>query len=211
MRKRIGMAAAILCFGVFLGVVAGAEENKTTDLPEEIREDTENDKAEDVTVREEAINDEATDSPAEEESEYANLAIADVSDYVNVRTEPNTDSEIVGKIYDGAVAQILSVAGEAQDWFRITSGNVEGYIKADFFLYGDAAADVAEQYVTRYACVKADRLNVREEPSVESPRIGYLDNAERVKLLENCGEWLRVQYTGQKNNLCRRFWGKQSS
>ncbi len=216
MGKRIGMAAAVLCFGVLLGVVAGAEGKKTTDLPEELiaevevseeadalmpeesKEDTESDKAEDVTVGEEAINDETTDSPAEEESEYANLAIADVSDYVNVRTEPNTDSEIVGKIYDGAVAQILSVAGEAQDWFRITSGNVEGYIKAEFFLYGDAAADVAEEYVTRYACVKADRLNVREEPSVESPRIGYLDNEERVKLLENCGEWLRVQYTGQK-------------
>lgn len=135
---------------------------------------------------------------SEEESEYANLAIADVSDYVNVRTEPNTDSEIVGKIYAGAVAQILATAGEANDWFQITSGNVEGYIKAEFFLYGDAAAEVIEDYVTRYARVHADRLNVRKEPSTEADRIGYIDNGEKVKVLEDCAEWLRVQYTAQK-------------
>ncbi|MDE6517030.1 MAG: SH3 domain-containing protein, partial [Acetatifactor sp.] len=65
-----------------------------------------------------------------EESEYANLAIAQVNHYVNVRKEPNTDSEILGKIYNGAVAQILEVAGEEQDWFHVVSGSVEGYIKS---------------------------------------------------------------------------------
>ena len=94
------------------------------------------------------------------EDEYASLAIANVTNYVNVRTEPNTDSAVVGKIYDGAVAQILGVAGEDQDWFQIVSGNVEGYIKAEFFIYGDAAAEVVDNYVTRYAVVTADRLNV---------------------------------------------------
>ena len=130
-----------------------------------------------------------------EESEYADLAIANVRNYVNVRTEPNTDSSIVGKIYNGAVAQILSVAGDENDWFQIVSGNVEGYIKADFFLYGDAAVAVIDDYVTRYATVQVDRLNVRKEPDIESSRIGYVDMGEKVKILENLGEWLKVQYT----------------
>lgn len=132
------------------------------------------------------------------ESEYANLAIADVHDYVNVRSTPSTDGEIVGKIYDGAVAQILAPAGENNEWFQIVSGNVEGYIKAEFFIYGDAAAEVVDEYVTRYAVVQADRLNVREEPDIEAKRIGYVDFGEKVKLLEDCGEWLKVQYTGNK-------------
>ena len=76
---------------------------------------------EDVPVDEASVEDTTAD-------EYASLAIANVTNYVNVRTEPNTDSAVVGKIYDGAVAQILDVAGEDQDWFRIISGNVEGYI-----------------------------------------------------------------------------------
>lgn len=83
-----------------------------------------------------------------EPDEYASLAIANVSNYVNVRSKPDTESEIVGKIYDGAVAQILSVAGENEDWFRVVSGNVEGYIKAEYFIYGEAAADIVDRYVT---------------------------------------------------------------
>ncbi len=132
------------------------------------------------------------------EDEYASLAIANVTNYVNVRTEPNTDSAVVGKIYDGAVAQILSVAGENQDWFQIVSGNVEGYIKAEFFIYGDAAAEVVDNYVTRYATVTADRLNVRQDAATDAKRIGYIDNGEKVKLLENDGDWLKVQYTEAK-------------
>ena len=132
------------------------------------------------------------------EDEYASLAIANVTNYVNVRTEPNTDSAIVGKIYDGAVAQILGVAGEDQDWFQIISGNVEGYIKAEFFIYGDAAAEVVDNYVTRYAVVTADRLNVRQEPAADAKRIGYIDNGEKAEIVENDGEWLKVQYTDSK-------------
>ena len=131
-------------------------------------------------------------------SEYADIAIAQVDNYVNVRSEPNTDSAVVGKIYDGAVAQILDVAGEDQDWFRIISGNVEGYIKAEFFIYGDAAAEVVDNYVTRYAVVIADRLNVRQDPATDAKRIGYIDNGEKVKILENDGDWLKVQYTDSK-------------
>lgn len=135
----------------------------------------------------------------EAESEYADLALANVTHYVNVRTEPNTSSTIVGKIYHGAVAQILETTdGEDGEWFRIVSGNVEGYIKSEFFLYGAAAEDAIEDYVTRYAVVEVDRLNVRKEADVESGRIGYVDRGEKVEILENLGEWMKVQYTESK-------------
>lgn len=172
--------------------VKQTESGETEDIADETAEMTE-------TETLEAETEETVESQEEtEENEYADLAIAQVSNYVNVRSLPNTDSDIVGKIYNGAVAQVLSVTGENHDWFQIVSGNVEGYIKAEFFLYGDAAAEVIDQYVTRYANVIADRLNVREQPSTESKRIGYIDNGERVQLLENQGEWLRVQYTDGK-------------
>lgn len=174
------------------GEVKQTESGETEDISDETAEMTE-------TETLEAETEETVESQEEtEENEYADLAIAQVSNYVNVRSLPNTDSDIVGKIYNGAVAQVLSVAGEENDWFQIISGNVEGYIKAEFFLYGDAAAEVIDQYVTRYANVIADRLNVREQPSTESKRIGYIDNGEKVQLLENQGEWLRVQYTDGK-------------
>ena len=142
----------------------------------------------------------------EQESEYTDFAIADVNQYVNVRNKPSTEGEIVGKMYDGAVAQILATAGEEDDWFQITSGNVEGYIKAEFFIYGDDAAAVMDEYVTRYAQVQVDRLNVRPSASTEENRIGYIDKGEKVKVLEDCGEWLRVQYTDQKEGyVCAEY------
>lgn len=149
----------------------------------------------------EELQDEAAEEDAqaqEPESEYANLAIAQVSNYVNVRQEPNTESNILGKIYNGAVAQVLEVAGEEQDWFHVVSGSVEGYIKAEYFLYGEAAAEAVDDYVTRYATVEANRLNVRQEQSTDSKRIGYIDRGEKVKLLENQGDWLLVQYTDNR-------------
>ena len=137
-------------------------------------------------------------APDEEESEYANLAIAQVTDYVNVRSLPSTDGEIVGKIYNGSVAQVLATAGDNDDWFQIISGDVEGFIKAEYFLYGEEAEAVIDQYVTYYATVLADRLNVREEQSADSRRIGYIDNGKNVKVVEDCGDWLKVQYTDSK-------------
>lgn len=144
----------------------------------------------------ETAGDEVTDE--EPESEYANLAIAQVNNYVNVRQEPTTDSAVLGKIYNGAVAQILDVAGEEQDWFHVVSGSVEGYVKAEFFLYGDAAVEAVDNYLTRYATVIANRLNVRQEPGTDSKRIGFITHGEKVKILEILEDWMLVQYTGDR-------------
>lgn len=131
----------------------------------------------------------------EQESEYADLAIAHVDKYVNVRSLPSTDGQILGKIYNGAVAHIIETAGEENDWLHVTSGNVEGYIKAEYFIYGKDAAEVIEDYVTRYAVITASRLNVRKETSAESKRIGYLDQGEKAKIVENLGDWIKVEYS----------------
>ncbi|MBD5536337.1 MAG: SH3 domain-containing protein [Lachnospiraceae bacterium] len=142
-------------------------------------------------------DDAAQETDDEDDDEYANLAIADVNHYVNVRNAPSTDGEIVGKLYDGSVAQILALAGENDEWFQVVSGSVEGYVKAEFFIYGDAAAAVIDDYVIRYVTVQADRLNVRREPDINADKIGYISRGESVSLLEDCGEWLKVQYTEQ--------------
>ncbi len=138
------------------------------------------------------------ETATEEYNEYSDFAIANVVNYVNVRTEPNTNSEIVGKMYDNSVAQILSVVGTGEEWFRVISGNVEGYIKAEYFIYGDDVVDVIDNYVTRYVMVKADRLNVRERADVTASRIGYMDNAEKAKLLEYGEEWSKILYAGER-------------
>lgn len=133
----------------------------------------------------------------EEDDEYANFAIAaQISHYVNVRTQPTTESDMVGKMYKGSVAEVLEVVGEGEDtWLKIISGDVEGYIKAEYFLYGASAQEAIEQYINHYAQVNVTRLNVRSKPDVESARIGYVSSGERIRFLEDQGEWIHVQYT----------------
>ena len=144
-----------------------------------------------------------TEEDNEENEEYSNFAIADVDNYVNVRTSPNTDSEIVGRMYDGAVAQIQEeVEGEDGTWLMVISGNLTGYIKAEYFIYGQDAVDVIDDYVDRYAIVRADRLNIRQEADIESKRIGYALSGEKLKLSnkdEYDGDWIHVDYADDKS------------
>ncbi len=143
----------------------------------------------------------------EEENEYTSLALANVSNYVNVRSLPSTDGEIIGRIYNGAVAEIIDIVSEEDgEWINMMSGDVTGYIKAEYFIYGEQAADVIENYITRYACVLADRLNVREKETTDSKRIGYLDNGEkvRIKSLSTADpEWIKVEYGTDKEGFVK--------
>ena len=43
----------------------------------------------------------------EPKSEYADIAIAQVDNYVNVRAEANTESEVLGKLYNNSAATVL--------------------------------------------------------------------------------------------------------
>lgn len=142
-----------------------------------------------------------TNEEESEDDEYSNFAIADVDKYVNVRNNPNTDSEIVGRMYDGAVAQIQEEV-ECEDgiWLNVISGSLSGYIKAEYFIYGQDAVDVIDDYIDRYAVVKADLLNIRENPDKESKRIGYALTDEKLKLCDKDteAEWIHVNYADDK-------------
>lgn len=98
------------------------------------------------------------------ESEYADIAIAQVDNYVNVRTEPNTESEVVGKLYNNSAATILQTTEDG--WYEITSGNVTGYVKCEYVVAGDE--ELAKSVSTRYAKVTTTTLYVRTEPSTDA-------------------------------------------
>lgn len=139
-----------------------------------------------------------------DEDEYSNFAIADVNNYVNVRSAANTDGEVVGRMYDGAVAQIQEeVECEDGKWLKVISGSLEGYIKAEYFIYGQDAVSVIDNYIDRYAIVKADLLNIRENRDVSAKRIGYALTDEKLKLVDNdySGEWIQVNYADGKTGF----------
>lgn len=133
-----------------------------------------------------------------EENEYSNLAIAQVNDYVNVRKEPNTDSEIMGKMYNGSVAEILSVEGEDSEWLHVKSGQVEGYIKSEYFVWGENAREVIDEYITWDAVIDVERLNIRSKPDSSSSRVSFGDQGEKLKVV---GLWDAAEELTKTENV----------
>lgn len=126
-------------------------------------------------------------------SEFENLVIAQVNDYVNVRAEANTESEIVGKLYDDSVGTFIE---ETEDgWYKITSGNVTGYVKAEFCVTGEDAIELAKEVGTQIATVNTTTLKVRTEADLESSVMGLVPLGEElvvVKEDEPVDGWVKI-------------------
>lgn len=123
-----------------------------------------------------------------EDQEYANIAVAVVNDYVNVRSAASTDSEIIGRMENGAVAV---VEGEENGWYRITPGSVSGYVLADYLTVGDR--ELIESVQIRVATVQAQTLKVRSEASLESSVLTLVSEGDQLEILdEDIEGWIHV-------------------
>lgn len=120
-------------------------------------------------------------------SEYDDIAIAQVDNYVNVRSTPSEEGEVVGKLYNNSAATVLGTEG---DWYQIHSGNVEGYIKAEFLVVGDA--ELAKSVGTKVAKVNTQTLNVRKEASTDSSILGQVPDGEELTVVEEIDGWTKV-------------------
>lgn len=124
-----------------------------------------------------------------EEESFKTLVIADVNDYVNVRSIPGEDGEIVGKLYDDSVGEFIS---EKDGWYEITSGNVTGYVKAEYCVTGDDAVALAKEVGTRIATVTTTTLYVREGAGTETAVIGMVPNGDQLLVTEELDGWVKV-------------------
>lgn len=122
-------------------------------------------------------------------SEFADIAVAQVNHYVNVRQEPDTESEILGKLYDKSAATVLETTEDG--WYRITSGNVNGYVKAEYVVVGDE--ELAKSVGTRLATVTTTTLFVRTEPTTEAKVLTMLPDGDDVVVTDEPTEgWAKV-------------------
>ena len=69
---------------------------------------------------EEETTEEAETETQEDAQDFSGLVIARVSNYVNVRSMPSEEGEIVGKLYDKSVGEFIE---EKDGWYKITSGS----------------------------------------------------------------------------------------
>ena len=118
------------------------------------------------------------------------LAFAQCEEYINIRKEPDENSEIVAKIYNDNAATIISRTG---DWYQVTSGNAFGYVKADYLVTGDEASAIAEKVQYHIARVHPEELYIRSEKSEDSTAVGSVHQADELDAVSyDNGAWIQV-------------------
>lgn len=168
------------------GASETSEQIETPDLTEVALEEASEMKAEQQKGQK---KEEQQDAPT---SEWENLVMADVEEDMNIRTAPDETSDPAGKFYRGDVAEVLSVDGE---WTQITSGNVTGYVKNDYLVYGEEANALANEVCSLYATVNTDGLRLRSEPSEEASVVTTTNAGEKLKVdkeAEPADGWVAV-------------------
>ena len=165
------------------------EEETTEESTEESESET--DTVEETTEEEttEEETEESTETASEDEQDFRGLVIARVNNYVNVRSIPSEEGEIVGKLYDKSVGEFEE---EVDGWYKITSGNCSGYVKAEYCVTGDEAQALAKQVGTTYAVVNTTTLKVRQEASTESAVLGLVPIEEELVVVEELDGWVKV-------------------
>lgn len=132
----------------------------------------------------------------EKVSPYANVAVSQVGTddgYVNIRSDASTKGEILGKIYNNCAATILeAVEGENGTWYHISSGSVNGYIKAEYFVTGDEAEQLAIKIGKIFGRVNTGGLRLRSEPNTESEIITKLWSGEVYSVVEQADGFVKV-------------------
>jgi uncharacterized protein YgiM (DUF1202 family) len=120
--------------------------------------------------------------------DYTNIAVAQVSSSLMIRSAANEDAEVLGKIYNNCIATVL---GEEDGWYYITSGSVTGYAKADYLTVGDV--DLIKSVCRRVATVTTASLRVREEPNTDSSVLTQIPEDDDLTVLdESLDGWISV-------------------
>ncbi|MBQ1931368.1 MAG: C40 family peptidase, partial [Lachnospiraceae bacterium] len=157
--------------------------------------------SEEETTTQMPVEDPLVGEPTEPETEapkvspYANVAVSHVrkDSFVNVRSEPNTTSEKLGKLYNDCAATILNtVEGEDGLWYEIQSGSVRGYIKSEYFLTGDEAEARAIEIGKLEGKVNTNGLRLRREPNLDSKILTLLYAGEKYIVVEEGAEWVKI-------------------
>lgn len=129
-----------------------------------------------------------TEDTQESDDSYANIGVS-LEDNLNIRSEATTDSDVVGKLQKNAVA---TVEEEQDGWYKVTSGSIKGYVKAEYLSVGDK--ELIDSVKFRVAEVETETLKVRSEASTDASVISLVGLEDKLSVLDEQTEgWVKVK------------------
>lgn len=141
-----------------------------------------------------SAGEEETEEVQQSDDEWSDKLMADVEKEMNVRADADADSSIVGTLHKGDLATVLEDQGE---WIKISSGNVEGYVKSDYCVTGDDAYDYAMENCHTTATVLTNGLRIRKDMSTDAGVVKTLAANDAILVdtdAETADGWVAVIY-----------------
>ncbi|MCI9400263.1 MAG: SH3 domain-containing protein [Lachnospiraceae bacterium] len=157
-----------------------------------------------IVDEEKAINAYVTNRAMEPEAKLENstLVMAKVNQYVNIRESASQESEKVGVLYKDCGGEVLETQ---QEWTKISSGDVTGWILNEYLYFGNEAKELASDVGILTAHANTQLLRVRKDANKESEIIGLLSEGEAVEAISEEGDWVSVSYEGTKGYVSSEF------
>ena len=137
-----------------------------------------------------AVDTEAKTDTLVKYPQFIGILIPNVEESLNIRAEANEESERLGKLPAGASAVIIE---RGDQWTKIQSGSVVGYVKNDFVVTGDAAGEYAEAHCTKVAIVTTETLKVRENQDETSTCVTMVAAGDEYQVKSEENGWAQVQ------------------
>lgn len=100
--------------------------------------------------------------------------------YLVIRSTADEDGESIGKVYKDSVMKIIE---RTDAWTKISSGNVEGYLKTENVISGKAAIEKAKALLTELYPEK-DLATLNKEEIDTSFSVGETNEEETIRLAE---------------------------
>lgn len=137
-------------------------------------------------------------------SKYANKAVADIysTTTLNIRKKGSINAKIVGKMKKGNIATVLKKGSE---WSKVRSGNVTGYVKNQYLIFGDEIEDFAKENVKKVAKVQAETLRVRKKASTDSKIVTLVSEDDKLKVKKQTDDWAKVKVNGQTGYVSKDY------
>lgn len=126
---------------------------------------------------------------AQKSSVYADKIVSYTVDRLCVYEQADLTSNVVGVMYSGTEGDILE---RGEEWTKISSGDVTGYVRNTAVLFGEEAEIIAEIIGTESSVVSAESLIVYEDASLGSTRIDTLNKGEEVTTVETNGDFIMI-------------------
>ncbi|MFJ7737836.1 SH3 domain-containing protein [Lysinibacillus sp. NPDC097287] len=144
-------------------------------------------------------------------------------DRLNIRTEPDISSAVLGQLSTGNQATLLQESGE---WAKISWNGLTGWVSTSYVTINETTKKNTENKTETIEnktettknktvtspedttfTVLVDTLNVRKKADLSASKVGTVSKGQVFKVLKHEHNWVQIQYNENKTGWVYSFYG----